>query len=262
MLPLHQGGGCPRRGGAQAPILPQGAPRPARRPAGIPVRLIRESGTFHPSPGPPRPHDRPQRRAQLAGLARSAFAERGLEGTTIEEIASAAGVSKPVVYEHFGSKESLYLEVVDTAYREMLDSVLAALQPEPDAGPRLLLERTALAILAYIEDRTEGFRILIRDTPPSQPQGTFASLLGRITDEVAGILRDEFRERGFSAEDGAMYAQMLVGMVAMTGQWWLDARHPDKETVAAHVVNLAWYGLTGLRKEPVLRGDPTPGDAA
>ena len=45
---------------------------------------------------------------------------------------------------------------------------------------------------------------------------------------------------------------MLVGMVAMTGQWWLDARTPDKATVAAHLVNLSWNGLTGLQKEPAL----------
>ena len=49
-----------------------------------------------------------------------------------------------------------------------------------------------------------------------------------------------------------MYAQMLVGMVAMTGQWWLDARKPRREDVAAHVVNLAWNGLSGLEPKPTL----------
>jgi hypothetical protein len=50
-----------------------------------------------------------------------------------------------------------------------------------------------------------------------------------------------------------LYAQMLVGMVALTGQWWLDARKPRKQDVAAHLVNLAWNGLAGLHKEPTLR---------
>ena len=54
-----------------------------------------------------------------------------------------------------------------------------------------------------------------------------------------------------------MYAQMLVGMVAMTGQWWQDSRQPDKRAVAAHLVNLAWNGLTGLKKEPELRSEPS-----
>ena len=57
-----------------------------------------------------------------------------------------------------------------------------------------------------------------------------------------------------------MYAQMLVGMVALTGQWWLDARKPKKAEVAAHLVNLAWNGLSGLEAKPVLRGtDPNAG---
>ena len=49
-----------------------------------------------------------------------------------------------------------------------------------------------------------------------------------------------------------MYSQMLVGMVALTGQWWLDARRPKKSDVAAHLVNLAWNGLSGLEPDPAL----------
>ncbi len=70
---------------------------------------------------------------------------------------------------------------------------------------------------------------------------------------VEHILSDEFERRGFSPADGAIYAQMLVGMMAMTGQWWLDVRKPDKSTVAAHLVNLAWNGLTGLKINPELQ---------
>lgn len=192
-----------------------------------------------------------QRRLQLIDIARRLFSLRGVDGTTIEEIATAAGVSKPVVYEHFGSKEALYMEVVTGEYRELLARITESLSG--DDSSRVLLEKAALALLTYIEDSTEGFRILVRDAPPSQPEGTYSTLLTKVTEQVEHILAEEFSRRGFSAEDGAIYAQMLVGMVAMTAQWWLDARHPDKRTVAAHVVNLAWYGLTGLQKEPNLR---------
>lgn len=95
----------------------------------------------------------------------------------------------------------------------------------------------------------------MRDAPPSQPEGAFSTLLSHVTARVEHILSDEFARRGFSAADGAMYAQMLVGMVAMTGQWWLDSRTPDKRAVAAHLVNLAWNGLTGLQKDPELRSE-------
>ena len=191
-----------------------------------------------------------QRRAQLITVARSMFALRGLDGATIEDIAAAAGVSKPVVYEHFGSKEALYTEVVESEFDRVLEVITDALSA--DAGPRILIERAAYALLDYIENHTDGFRILVRDAPPSQPEGTFATLLSRITGDVEHILSKEFSKHGLSAEVGGMYAQMLVGMVAMTGQWWLDARTPDKATVAAHLVNLSWNGLTGLQKDPQL----------
>ena len=104
----------------------------------------------------------------------------------------------------------------------------------------------------YIEDRTEGFRILMRDAPPTQPEGAFSTLLSHVTARVEYILADEFARRGFTSADGAMYAQMLVGMVAMTGQWWQDSRTPDKREVAAHLVNLAWNGLSQLEQKPGL----------
>ncbi|MDR6557081.1 AcrR family transcriptional regulator [Arthrobacter pascens] len=196
----------------------------------------------------------PQRRSQLVDVGRGLFAVRGLDGTTIEEIAAAAGVSKPVIYEHFGSKEGLYTQVVEFEYRFLLAAINDALTEE--AKPRILVERAALALLTYIEDRTDGFRILLRDAPPSQPEGAFSTLLSHVTERVEHILSGEFSRRGFGAADGAMYAQMLVGMVAMTGQWWQDSRQPDKRAVAAHLVNLAWNGLTGLKKEPELRSEP------
>jgi AcrR family transcriptional regulator len=192
----------------------------------------------------------PERRRQLVDVGRRLFATKGLDAATIEEIATTAGVTKPVVYEHFGSKEGLYRVVVEEESALLLLAITDSLAG--DAKPRALLERTAMALLTYIEERSEGFRILVRDAPPGQEASAFASLLSRITERVEHILADEFAQRGFSAGDGAMYAQMLVGMVAMTGQWWLDARAPGKHAVAAHLVNLAWNGLTGLQKEPYL----------
>ena len=70
------------------------------------------------------------------------------------------------------------------------------------------------------------------------------------------MLADEFEPRGFDAEGAPMYAQMLVGMVALTGQWWLDQRKPKKLDVAAHLVNLAWNGLSGLERKPTLTSVP------
>jgi len=192
-----------------------------------------------------------QRRAQLIEVALALFADRGFEGTSVEEIAAHAGVSKPVVYEHFGGKEGLYAVVVDREMHTLLERVTAALQSE--GHPRTVLERAALALLDYIEESTDGFRILVRDSPVAQSTGTFASLISDAAGQVEHILAHEFTSRGLDDDHAPMYAQMLVGMVALTGQWWLDARRPDKSVVAAHLVNLAWNGLSSLEENPALR---------
>ena len=103
-----------------------------------------------------------QRREQLIAIGRQLFAERGFDATSIEEVAARAKVSKPVVYEHFGGKEGLYAVVVDREVRSLLDRITTALT----AGhPRELLEQAALALLDYIEEDTDGFRVLVRESP-------------------------------------------------------------------------------------------------
>jgi AcrR family transcriptional regulator len=191
-----------------------------------------------------------ERREQLLDVGRKLFAEKGFEGTSVEEIAHTAQVSKPVVYEHFGGKEGLYAVVVDREIRYLLDAFTASLSSE--ARPRVLLEQAALALLDYIEQSTDGFRILVRDSPVAQATGTFASLISDVASQVEHLLADEFRQRGLDAETAPLYAQMLVGMVALTGQFWLDHRRPKKAEVAAHLVNLAWNGLSGLERRPVM----------
>jgi AcrR family transcriptional regulator len=195
-----------------------------------------------------------QRREQLIEVGRKLFAEKGFEGTTVEEIAHKADVSKPVVYEHFGGKEGLYAVVVDREIRMLLDGITTALTAEATA--RGLVERAALALLDYIEGSTDGFRILVRDSPPGQATGSFASLISDIATQVEHILADEFKRKKLDPKAAPIYAQMLVGMVALTGQWWLDSRTFKKADVAAHLVNLSWNGLAGLEAKPRLRLDP------
>ncbi|MDF2808479.1 MAG: TetR family transcriptional regulator [Cellulosimicrobium sp.] len=191
-----------------------------------------------------------QRREQLLAVSRRLFAEKGFEGTSVEEIAARAEVSKPVVYEHFGGKEGIYAVVVD---REV-QALTAALSGALDEGghPKVLLERTALALLSYIEASEDGFRILVRDSPVAQATGTFSSLIGDVATQVEHLLANQFRSRGLDPKVAPIYAQMLVGMVALTGQYWLDARSPKKTEVAAHLVNLAWNGLADMEKRPHL----------
>ncbi len=191
-----------------------------------------------------------ERREQLLDVARALFAEKGFEVTSIEEIAHRAGVSKPVVYEHFGGKEGIYAVVVDREMQSLMDHIVNALS---GGHPRELLEQAACALLDYIEGSTDGFRILVRDSPVASSSGTFSSLLNDIASQVESILGLHFSRQGYDRKLAPLYSQALVGMVALTGQWWLEVRKPKKDEVAAHLVNLAWKGLSHMDHKPRLR---------
>jgi AcrR family transcriptional regulator len=201
-----------------------------------------------------------ERREQLLDIGRRLFAEKGFEGTSVEEIAATAQVSKPVVYEHFGGKEGLYAVVVDREIHTLLDAVTDSLSTAHH--PRVLLEQAALALLGYVETSTDGFRILVRDSPVTQSTGTFASLISDVASQVEHLLADEFRSRDLDPGTAPLYAQMLVGMVALTGQFWLDHRSAKRADVAAHLVNLAWNGLSGLERRPTLIHQSRPAGRA
>ena len=191
-----------------------------------------------------------ERREQLLSVGRKLFAEKGFESVTVEEIAAKANVSKPVVYEHFGGKEGLYAVVVDRETNALLDAVTDSLTGGGSA--RQLVEQAGMAFFDYIDSNSQGFRILVRDSPVAQQTGSFASLIIDIASQVEDVLAAEFKAHGFNEKVAPMYAQMLVGMVAFTGQWWLDVRKPKKEEVVANVVNLAWNGLAHLDPKPRL----------
>lgn len=190
-----------------------------------------------------------QRRAQLLDVARSRFAQRGFDATSVEEIADKAGVSKPVVYEHFGGKEGMYAVIVDREVQQLLDRITQALV---GTTPKELLEQAAMAFLSYIESEPDGFTILVRDSPVASSTGTLASVISDIATQVEYVLVGEFKQRGFDTKLAPLYSQALVGMVALVGQWWLETNKPDRDIVAAHLVNLAWNGLKGLETNPVL----------
>ena len=184
-----------------------------------------------------------ERRQQLLNVGRHLFAERGFEGTSIEEIAAQAGVSKPVVYEHFGGKEGLYAVVVDREVERLLTTATALLEGEHNERK---FEAAAVTLLRYIDENADGFRILVRDSSPGSGSGTYGTLLSDIAGQVEYIMADFLRSRGRDPKLAPMYSQMMVGLVAFTGQWWLDARKPQLEQVAANLIDLAWNGLSGL----------------
>jgi AcrR family transcriptional regulator len=190
------------------------------------------------------------RRAQLIEVGRSVFAKRGYEATSVEEIAGRAKVSKPIVYEHFGGKEGLYAVIVDREVEHIVARIVEAMST---GSPRERLEKAALAFLTYVEERPDGFAILLRDAPPAKQSGEMPALMYDLAGRVGDIFAEQFRKAGYDAKAAPIYAHGLVGMVSFVGQWWTESRkRPPAETVASHIAALAWMGLRHLPKRPTL----------
>lgn len=179
-------------------------------------------------------------------VGRAAFAERGYEGTTVEDIASRAGVSKPVVYEHFGGKEGLYRAVVEREM-ELLQAAIVGVIQQGRWHERI--QNGVLALLTYVEEETDGFMIVVHGQLPGEER-TYSTVLNRVTAQVSYLLEQAFQHRGLDTDSATLYGQALVGTVSNTALWWLDERKPDKHSAAAHITNLCWNGLRGLEALP------------
>lgn len=185
-----------------------------------------------------------ERRNQLVQVGRAVFAEKGYEGTSVEEIAERAKISKPIVYEHFGGKEGLYAVIVDREMEYVIGQISAAIST---GTPRDRIEGAALAFMRYVEERPDGFAVLKRDSPSNSG---LANLLAEVAERVGNVLRSEFKKAGYDTRAAPLYAQALIGMVTFVGQWWEENSKMSAEEAASHISALAWMGLRHLPPKP------------
>jgi AcrR family transcriptional regulator len=196
------------------------------------------------------------RRAQLIEVGRKAFAKKGYEATSVEEIAKRAKVSKPIVYEHFGGKEGLYAVIVDREVEQVVAMISEAIS---SGSPRARLETAALAFLTYVKDHPDGFAVLSHDAPATATRGNLSGLLNDVAERVGHVFADAFKQAGYDSKSAPIYAHALVGMVTFVGQWWTETRKPPVDKVASHLAGLAWMGLRHLPREPTpIAKRPTP----
>ena len=196
------------------------------------------------------------RRAQLVDVGRSVFAESGYEATTVEQIAERAGISKPIVYEHFGGKEGLHSAVVEREIEDVVGRIAARIG---SGSPRERFENAAVAFLTYVEERPDGFAVLLRDAPSARSGSGLPALMFEFADRVSVILAEQFRAAGYDARTAPIYAHALVGMVAFVGHWWTEKRKPSVDAVASHVTALGWMGLRHLPRRPApVKRSPRP----
>lgn len=190
----------------------------------------------------------PERRRQLMEVGRAAFAARGFEATALDDVAQRAGVSKPIVYEHFGSKEGMYAAIVE---REM-DVLVARVHASIASGPaRERFERAVQAFLTYAREEPEGFAVLTRESPAATIRRGLTRVIDDLAARVGDVFRSEFERAGYPPKIAPIYANALLGMVTQVGQWWaVDGRSFTADEVARHVTALGWMGLRHLPREP------------
>jgi AcrR family transcriptional regulator len=186
-----------------------------------------------------------QRRTQLLSVAVQVFGERGFHATSMDEVAEAAGVTKPVLYQHFPSKRALYRELLDD-----VDAQLVARLVEATAGAASLRERVEAGFAAYfrfVAENRAAFRLLFGASVRNDPE--FAVVAERAIDHIAALIADLI-EIDAPAGHRRVLAHAIVGMAEATSRRLTnDDAEDDPDRLAAWLSEMAWFGLRGVRAE-------------
>jgi AcrR family transcriptional regulator len=200
------------------------------------------------------------RRRQLFEVALSLFAEHGYASTTMDDIAEAAGVTKPLVYQHFESKRALYLELMDVFSSELVTRIVKATANAE--GPRQQVELGFAAYFELMVGNEQAFRLLYGRDAPDDPE--LGAALRRVEETLAKAI-DPLIDAGLDPEHRLLLAHAVVGMSEGASRYWLDARkdrrHPeghlagaepsdqDEATrLATRLADFAWAGLRQVHR--------------
>ncbi|MGH2785971.1 MAG: TetR/AcrR family transcriptional regulator [Actinomycetota bacterium] len=194
----------------------------------------------------------PDRREQILATARRRFAKTGYENTSLDDIAAAAGITKPVLYRHFSGKRDLYLAVLDEHLSELIRRLWVALSA-PD--PRDRLHDGLDAYFAFVEERADGFRMLIEAGTHNDPdtQTRLGAGWDALADGVARTVGDLLRGAGLDPAGAPIYARALIGMTQSVADWWLRTKRVPRENLVDYLLALAWRGFDGLPRDPTHR---------
>jgi AcrR family transcriptional regulator len=188
-----------------------------------------------------------ERRELILEGAVKLFAEHGYSGTTIAQVAEAAGITPAVIYDHFPSKAALSIELLERHTTELLEFVGAALDRAPE-DQAAQMRAGVDAFFAYVEENRVTWRVLFRD-PPTDPEVAAAyRRLNRVA--TAGIVA--FFERGdrgaladldHPAQTAEMFAEALKAAQNALAEWWYDHPEVPREQVVERLLEFAWSGL-------------------
>ena len=202
-----------------------------------------------------------RRRRQLLDVAVDVFAERGFHGTSMDEVAEAAGVTKPVLYQHFESKRELYLELLDDVGNRLVSVVTAAVGGA--SGPRQRVEAGFEAYFDFVTQQTNAFTLLFGSGARRDEE--FNDAVRRVEDAMAAAIA-ALIETDISDDHRRLLGYGIVGLAEVTSRHWastwassqLDAADPEAvgdraaeaTQLARRVSELAWAGLRGVHRDP------------
>jgi AcrR family transcriptional regulator len=187
-----------------------------------------------------------RRRRQLLDVALRLFAERGFHGASMDDLAEAAGVTKPVLYQHFGSKRDLYLEVLDDVGDRLLTEIGKAAAAA--GGPRQQVENGFSAYFRFVADNESAFRVLFVGSGRGSDDSGFIDAVRRVEDAIADAIA-VLIEADIDDEHRRLLAHGIVGLAESTSRHWLrHGRREDPEVLARRLADLAWAGLRSVHR--------------
>lgn len=187
---------------------------------------------------------RSARRAQLLRAAQAVFVESGYHAAGMDEIAERAGVSKPVLYQHFPGKRELYLALLDNADEQIVGEVLAGMDAPGDNKARV--QATVSAYFAFVAREGAAYRLVFESDLVNDPQvsGRIRGVQEHCAQAVAAVIRHDTE---MADEAALLLATGIVGMAQVTARHWLaTGRELPQEDAVRLVADLAWRGMRGL----------------
>jgi AcrR family transcriptional regulator len=181
------------------------------------------------------------RRNQLLGAAQEVFAAHGYHAAAMDDIAERAGVSKPVLYQHFPSKLELYLALLDQHCEQLVSAVRGALASTTDNKQRVAA--TMAAYFEFVEHESGAFRLVFESDLTSDP--AVRDRVRRANDDCAAAVSAVIAEdAGLPPEEAMLLAVGLTGSAQVAARYWLNSRGSiSRETAARYLAQLSWRGI-------------------
>ena len=183
-----------------------------------------------------------ERRQQLLDAAVSAIRRDG-PGTSMEAMAAAAGVTKPILYRHFGDRDGLVTALADRYSAELVGRIGDTLGDGADIGPRDLLRAAIESYVTFIEADTALYRFMLLQAPKSGLE--VSSLIDRIVRRVARALDNRLPDLPGGELTAQIWAYGIVGSVHQAGDWWVATRPFDHARLVDDLTRFVWGGLAG-----------------